>query len=853
MYVFPFLNHILLLPLFLIVILPILPFCVFSRFSIFRDMKISYQWLKTYLPEAPAPEKTAEILTSIGLEVEAIEKKEAIPGGLAGVVVGEVLACAKHPDADRLSLTTVNVGAGDPLQIVCGAPNVAAGQKVLVATIGATLHPKGGEPFTIKKGKIRGQESQGMICAEDELGLGESHEGIMVLDAASQPGTSAADYLGLKADYCFEIGLTPNRTDAFSHIGVARDLAAALRNYATGASPVTLIKPAIDASLWPTTDRRFPVEIADASKARRYCGILLENIRVGQSPEWLVGYLNTIGVRSINNVVDLTNFVQHEIGQPLHAFDADKIAGGKVVVRTAKAGEKFTTLDGIERTLDEADLMICDAEKPMCIAGVFGGLESGVSEQTTRIFLESAWFDAVSVRKTARRHVLNTDASFRFERGTDPNNAPWALVRCVNLLQEISDATVASDLTDFYPTPAVHARVNYRWKQTESLIGMAIPREAVRGILADLDICIAAENQEGLELEIPLYRVDVTREADVVEEVLRIYGYNAVPFPATLRTSLSKAPYPDPEVVQHRVADYLVAQGFNEMMNMSLTKARYSSLVESEPYSETTAIALLNPLSNDLAHLRQTLLYSALEAIALNQNHRRTDVRLFEFGKEYRKQGTDYKEESHLALFLAGRRYPESWNRASDEVSFQDIKARAEDIFHLLGIAGYTATYYQDEHLSEGMQWVLGARVLVRWGRVNEALLAAFDIRRHVWYADMHWENLLASIPKQRTSHKAPEKFPAVRRDLSLLLDREVSFQSIAEVAHRTDRKLLREVGLFDVYEGKNLEAGKKSYAVRFVLQDAQKTLTDEAIEKTMDRILQALVNELNVSLRGQN
>lgn len=816
-------------------------------------MKISYKWLKTYLPDAPSPEKTAEILTSIGLEVEAIEKIESIPGGLSGVVVGEVLTCVKHPDADRLSLTTVSVGAGDPLQIVCGAPNVAAGQKVLVATIGATLHPKDGEPFTIKKGKIRGQESQGMICAEDELGLGESHAGIMVLDPAAQPGTAAADYLGLSSDYRLEIGLTPNRTDAISHIGVARDLAAALRHTAGSNAKATFVKPSIDASQWPKTGRSFPVDIHDPEKARRYCGVLLENISVGPSPEWLIGFLNTIGLRSINNVVDITNFVQHEIGQPLHAFDADKIAGNKVIVRCAQPGETFTTLDGVQRTLDSADLMICDAEKPMCIAGVFGGLESGVSEHTSRVFLESAWFDAVSVRKTARRHVLNTDASFRFERGTDPHNAPWALVRCVNLLQEICGASVASDFTDFYPAPAVHARVTYRWKKAEALIGMAIPRDAVRGILADLDICIASEDENGLELEIPLYRVDVTREADVVEEVLRIYGYNAVPFPASLRTSLSKAPYPDPEAVHHRVADFLVAQGFSEMMNMSLTKARYASLVKEEMYNETTAIALLNPLSNDLAHLRQTLLYSGLEAIALNQNHRRTDVRLFEFGKEYRTLKGDYKEETHLALFLAGRRYPESWNRPADEVSFQDVKACVEDIFRMLGIANYTSAFHQDEHLSEGMLWAQGPRMLVRWGRVNESLLGTFDIRRHVWFADVYWENLLAAIPAQRKAYKAPEKFPAVRRDLSLLLDKEVPFQSIAEVAHRTDRKLLREVGLFDVYEGKNLEPGKKSYAVRFVLQDAQKTLTDEAIEKTMDRILQALVKELNVSLRGQS
>lgn len=817
-------------------------------------MKISYNWLKQYIHAELTPERASEVLTSIGLEVESLEPIEAVPGGLKGVVTGEVLTCEKHPDADRLSLTTVNIGGEEPLQIVCGAPNVAAGQKVLVATVGAKLHPTEGEPFTIKKGKIRGAESNGMICAEDELGLGQSHAGILVLDASTPVGIPAAEALGLNADVCLEIGLTPNRTDAFSHYGVARDLAAALRN-AEGKRDTSINLALPSLPTLPSMGTTYEVQVDNAAACKRYCGILLNNVKVAPSPKWLVDALQAIGQRSINNVVDITNFVQHEIGQPLHAFDAALIAGNKVVVCNAKTDEKFVTLDGVDRTLHADDLMICDAEKAMCIAGVFGGQHSGVTEATTSVFIESAWFDAVSVRKTARRHALNTDASFRFERGTDPNAAPWALKRCVQLLEEECGAQVASDMSDFYPTRAINARVHYSWKRAETLIGQAIPKDVTKHILTDLDICIAAESEDGMELEIPLYRVEVTREADVIEEVLRIYGYNAIAFPKGIRASLNKAPQPDPEAVQNKVADYLASRGFNEMMSMSLTKARYTELNTEAAYSAESAVQLLNPLSGDLAVMRQTLLFGGLEAVALNQNHRASDVRFFEFGKEYRKQGNNYHEALHLGLFAAGRVLPENWNNAAHEADFALIKGEIENIFSLLGVSGYQIQPISDAFFAEGLEYARpskgGAIVLARWGRVKESLLGQFDVRRHVWYADLHWENVLAAIPAQRTSYKAPEKFPFVRRDLSLLVNSDVTFDRLEGLARKSERKLLREVGLFDVYEGKNLEAGKKSYALSFVLQDSTKTMTDEQVDQAMERILNALKSEAGAELRG--
>lgn len=819
-------------------------------------MKISYNWLKQYIPTELTPEQIGDVLTSIGLEVEGIEKVESIPGGLAGVVVGEVLTCEKHPDADRLRVTTVDLGSGDPVQIVCGAPNVAAGQKVLVATIGTTLHPVTGDPLTIKKGKIRGQESHGMICAEDELGLGQSHDGIMILDPAVNAGTTAAALLDLQTDYCLEIGLTPNRTDAISHYGVARDLAAALHQTNPAAWKAASL-PALPALSTPATNDAIAVRVEDSEAAPRYTTLVLKNVKVGPSPKWLRERLQTIGLRSINNVVDITNFVQHECGQPLHAFDVAQIAGSTIVVRRANSGEKITTLDETERTLHADDLVICDNEKPMCLAGIFGGLHSGVSDTTTTVCLESAWFNAVTIRKAARRHALNTDSSFRFERGTDPNMVLWALQRAALLICEEAGATIASVATDHYPVAAKPAEVKLTWKRTATLIGQELPKEEVKRILHDLDFSITSENEEGLQLVVPTYRVEVTREADVIEEVLRIYGYNNIAFPSGLRTSLSYAPVPDPEAIQNKLADFLTGNGFSEMMSMSLTKAKYATLVNHANYSEETAVSLLNPLSGDLANMRQTLLFGTLEAIGLNQNFRNSDLRFYEFGKEYRKVNGEYAEEMHLVLALTGRRNPESWNNSNDLVSFTDLKAAVENLVRICGLQNTfmqasTHPFYTD---ALDVMWSNGRKdqavSIATLGAVQPSLLKAFDVKQQVWFADISWPLWLKALPAKRIQYTAPEKYPSVRRDLSLLLNTSVKFAELEQVAFDAERKLLREVGLFDVYEGKNLETGKKSYALRFVLQDSSKTMTDDQVEKAMGRILQQYQEKLGAVLRG--
>jgi phenylalanyl-tRNA synthetase beta chain len=819
-------------------------------------MKISYNWLKQYIPTDLSPEQIGEVLTAIGLEVEAIEKVESIPGGLAGVVVGEVLTCEKHPDADRLRVTTVNLGSGEPVQIVCGAPNVAAGQKVLVATIGTTLHPVSGEPLTIKKGKIRGQESHGMICAEDELGLGQSHDGIMILDAAVNAGTTAADLLELQTDYCLEIGLTPNRTDAISHYGVARDLAAALHQTNPSAWKVASL-PTLLPSLTPSTNEAVRVRVEDTDAAPRYATLVLKNVKVGPSPKWLRERLQTIGLRSINNVVDITNFLQHECGQPLHAFDATQIEGNTIVVRKAQTGEKLTTLDGTERTLHTDDLVICDSNKPMCLAGIFGGLTSGVNDNTTTIVLESAWFNAVTIRKAARRHALNTDSSFRFERGTDPNMVMWALQRAAQLICEEAGATVASVATDHYPTSAKPAEVKLTWKRTATLIGQELPQEDVKRILHDLDFSIASEDEAGLQLVVPTYRVEVTREADVIEEVLRIYGYNNIDFPSGLRTSLSYAPAPDAEAIQNKLADFLTGNGFSEMMSMSLTKAKYTALVNHMNYGEESAVSLLNPLSGDLANMRQTLLFGTLEAIGLNQNFRNSDLRVYEFGKEYRKINGEYHEEMHLAIALTGRRFPENWNNTNDQVSFTDLKAVLENLVRICGLQNTfmqasNHPFYTD---ALDLMWSSGRKdqaiCIASLGAVQPSLLKSFDVKQQVWFADINWPLWLKALPTKRIQYNAPEKYPAVRRDLSLLLNTNVRFAELEQVAFDAERKLLREVGLFDVYEGKNLESGKKSYALRFVLQDSAKTMTDDQVEKAMGRILQQYQEKLGAVLRG--
>jgi phenylalanyl-tRNA synthetase beta chain len=810
-------------------------------------MKISYNWLKEYIRTELSVQEIADVLTSIGLEVESVDRVEKVPGGLAGVVVGHVVECGKHPDADRLSLTKVDLGSGEPVQIVCGAPNVAQGQKVLVATIGAKLHPTEGEPFVIKKGKIRGAESHGMICAEDELGLGKSHAGIMVLDEAAVVGTPAADFLGMSDDFCLEIGLTPNRTDAFSHYGVARDLYAALRNQSgLTAIAVELMKPETTA-IQAAGSSEFNVTVENSEACPRYAGVLIKGVKVGPSPAWLQERLQAIGQRCINNIVDITNFIQHEVGQPMHAFDAARIAGKQVRVRLATEGEKFSTLDGVERTLSDQDLVIADSEKAMCIAGVLGGNNSGVSESTVDVFLESAYFHPVFVRKTAKRHGIHSDSSFRFERGCDPHQVIWALQRAVQLIMQEAGGEVASPVFDVRDDFAVAHKVDFNWQRALRLIGKDIPKETVKQILTDLEICITAENEDGLHLEVPLYRTDVQREADVVEEILRIYGYNAVDIPTRMHTSLSYSATPDAEACQHKVADMLVSMGYHETMSMSFAASRFLELNET---LQGTAVELLNPLSGDLAVMRQSLAFGAMQAVSLNQNHRNADLRLFEFGKVYNKFASGYHEERRLSMTLSGRRAPESWNTSDDKFSFGDLRAAVDSLCAALNISG--VQYKSGEHafFAESIELSQGKTSLGFLGSVHSSLLKMFDVKQEVWYAELNWDAILKAVPTKKISYKQPEKFPAVRRDLSLLIDKAVRYADIEKIAFESERKLLREVNLFDVYEGKNLDAGKKSYAVSFTMQDPTKTMTDQQVDQIMGRIQVALAEKLGAVLR---
>ncbi len=814
-------------------------------------MTISYNWLKDYIKTQLSAEQIAHILTATGLEVESVEKRDVVPGGLRGIVVGEVLECTKHPDADRLSITRVNIGQPETLQIVCGAPNVAAGQKVLVATIGTQLHPTDGEPFTIKKGKIRGQESWGMICAEDELGLGKSHDGIWVLDPSAQVGMPAAQHLAMEEDYILEIGLTPNRTDAFSHFGVARDLAAALRNMqGVPADDAQLLRP-FDVTIEDSDAQpSITLDIQDQQACPRYCGLEIKGIAVTASPEWLQKRLTAIGLRPINNVVDITNYVQHEMGQPLHAFDRRAIQGDRVVVRLAKEGETITTLDQSQRSLTTQDLVICNAVHPMCIAGVMGGSESGVTDTTTDVFLESAYFNPVFVRRTARKHAINTDSSFRFERGCDPTITRMALQRAAQLIIDCAGGKVVAPIQDFYPQPLENHRITFRWEKAFALIGQSLDRDRVKSILKDLEIIILEENDSALELSVPLYRTDVTREADVVEEVLRIYGYDHIQFPHSMKISLQPAPQPDVEALQNKVADFLSANGYSEMMSMSFTKRSYADLLPQSDTESSTLVELINPLSNDLAVMRQTLMYSGLEAIAHNRNHRQPDLRLYEFGKIYSKEAKGYQEEKRLAIFITGRRNIESWNNPNDAVSFMDMKAILDNLLRLLRIRGAKLRPVNHAALDEGMEWWVGKQLLIRAGAVSTELSKVFDVKQRIWYAEVFWETCLAVLPRGDVKYHEPERFPAVKRDLSLLINKDVSYADIERLALETERKLLKEVNLFDVYEGKNLAEGKKSYAISFLLQDSSKTMTDEQTEQIMQRIQQALETKLGAELR---
>lgn len=808
-------------------------------------MKISYNWLKQFIHIDWDAERTGELLTDLGLEVEGIEPFESVKGGLKGVVVGEVLSCEQHPNADRLKVTTVDIGANEPLHIVCGAPNVAKGQKVPVATIGTTLYTSEGEAWTIKKGKIRGEVSEGMICAEDELGLGESHDGIMILDEALEVGTPAHKVFNIETDEVFEIGLTPNRADAMSHMGVARDLRAGLLQKEINKE---LITPSVSSYHLDKRTLRIDVDVVNKTKAPRYCGVTLVDLKVEESPSWLQNRLKAIGLSPINNIVDVTNYVLHELGQPLHAFDANKISGNKIIVKTLKSGTKFVTLDGIERELHEEDLMICDADKPMCIAGVFGGIESGVSENTTSIFLESAYFDPISIRKTAKRHGLNTDASFRFERGIDPNITEYALKRAALLILEVAGGEIASDIIDAYPKKIEDYQVRLSFDNAKKLIGEEIPKGTIKSILTSLEIKVNNVTETGLGLTVPAYRNDVQREADVIEEILRVYGYNNIGTTEKLNASISNATRFEDYKLQNIIGDQLVAQGFFEIMTNSLTTPKYLNL--SEQLNADNNVQMLNPLSTDLEVMRQSVLFSGLEAISHNLNRKRNDLKLFEFGKTYHQYSGKREEEKHLAVFVTGNKSTERWNANSSPSDFFYLGGTIEAIFERLGFNDLKYEPKTLDTLSEGLGLALGNKRLVEYGLVSKKVLKYFGISQKVLYADFNWDNILEFVKHNTIIYKAIPKYPEVRRDFALLLDQDVSFKDISIIAKNTEKDLLKKVNLFDVYEGENLPAGKKSYAVSFTLQDDKKTLTDKQVEKVMSKLQANFEKQLGAQLR---
>ena len=817
-------------------------------------MKISYNWLKQYLNIQLPAEEVSRLLTDCGLEVEGLEIFQSMKGGMQGLVIGEVMTCVKHPNADKLSLTTVNVGAENLLQIVCGGPNIAAGQKVVVATVGAMLYPMEGEPFEIKKSKIRGENSEGMICAEDEIGLGQSHAGVIVLPADTKVGTLAKDFFKVEEDVVFEIGLTPNRADAASHIGVARDLLAVLHQQPSLVSrPSTLIFPSVDAFKSDDQSLKISVEVQDADACPRYSGITFSGVDVKDSPAWLKNKLKAIGVGPINNIVDITNYVLHECGQPLHAFDADEINGKKVIVRPAKEGEKFTTLDKAERTLTSTNLMICNADEAMCIAGVFGGIKSGIREKTKNIFLESAYFSPASIRKTSKQHGLKTDASFRFERGTDPQITIYALKRAAMLIKEIAGGKISSDIVDLYPTPILPAVIHLQYKTVDQLVGEVIDRDTIKNILQSLDIVITKEESDGLLLSIPTHKVDVTREVDVVEEILRIYGYNKIASPAKLYSSPPSVAKTDREKIQNVISDYLCNNGFYEIMSNSLTKSAYSELAA---MSVSGNVKIINPLSQDLDVMRQSMIYSGLEAIEYNRNRKNPDLKFFEFGKTYHQKENRFKEINHLALFITGKKQEISWNGDQSSADFFYLKSFVKNILERLGINSadhkLSETMLQNEVISSGLVIHTNEKDLVHYGALKKSQLKKFDITADVFVADFNWDVLMKMIPSKDLRVQEIPKFPQVRRDLSMMIDRSMSYAEIENIAFKTEKNILKEIHLFDVYEGEKLEPGKKSYAVTFILQDERQTLTETQIDKIMNRLMEAFEKQAGASIRKQ-
>ena len=820
-------------------------------------MNISYNWLKEDLDFDLQPEEVSAALTSIGLETGGVEEVQTIKGGLEGLVIGEVLTCVEHPNSDHLHITTVNVGGEDPLQIVCGAPNVAAGQKVVVAVNGTKLYD-GDEVFTIKRSKIRGVESNGMICAEDEIGIGTDHAGIIVLPADAVVGTPAKEYYNVKSDYVLEVDITPNRVDGTSHFGVARDLAAYLKQ---NGKPTELKRPSVDAFKIDDETPAIEVIVENTEACPRYSGVTIKGVTVKESPEWLKNRLNIIGLRPINNVVDVTNYVLHEMGQPLHSFDAGKVTGDKVIVKTMPEGTKFVTLDGVERTLTDRDLMICNTEEAMCIGGVFGGLDSGVTEQTTDVFLESACFHPTWIRKTARRFGLNTDASFRFERGLDANNTIYVLKRAALLIQEVAGGKITGSIQDVYPNPVQPYTVELTYNKINSLIGKDIPVETVKSILASLEMEIVSETAEGLTIHVPVYRIDVQRDVDVIEDILRIYGYNNIEFSDSVKSNLSYKTATDRSYdLQNLISEQLCGSGFNEIMNNSLTRSAYYDELTTYPVSH--CVMLMNPLSADLNGMRQTLLFGGLESIEHNVKRKNGNIRFFEFGNCYdynvekkREDATlaEFSEDYRLGLWVCGDRVENSWAHADEKATVYELKAYVENILIRLGVNLKKVVFgnLSNDMYSTGVSiTTTSGRELGTFGIVNRKICKAMDIDFEVYYAELSWTLLMKETKKNKVTFSEISKFPAVKRDLALLLDKSVQFAEIEKIAEESERKLLKEVSLFDVYEGKNLPDGKKSYAVSFYLQDETKTLNDKQIDAIMQKIRKNLESKLGASLR---
>ncbi|MBC34756.1 MAG: phenylalanine--tRNA ligase subunit beta [Bacteroidetes bacterium] len=820
-------------------------------------MKISYSWLKRYVDFDIAPEELSVLLTDCGLEVEGLEKVQSIKGGLEGIVIGEIKTAEKHPNADKLTCTTVDVGAEELLSIVCGAPNVAAGQRVPVATVGAILY-SGDDSFQIKKSKIRGELSQGMICAEDELGLGTSHDGIMVLGEDAQIGMPAKEYFKVEDDYVFEIGLTPNRADATSHIGSARDVVAVINQFYPE-KKTSLKLPSVEEFKVDNTNLTIPVEIVDVDACPRYSALTISGIEVKESPEWMQNLLKAIGVRPINNIVDITNFVLHETGHPLHAFNADKIEGGKAVIRKMPKGTKFTTLDEIERELTENDLMICDAEKGMCIGGVFGGINSGVKDDTKNIFLESAYFDPATIRKTAKYHGLQTDASFRFERGADPNMTVFALKRAAMLIKELAGGEITSEIIDVYPEEIKPWEVEVSYKNVDRLIGKSIERDTIQTILKDLEVEVLESTEEGLRLLVPTFKVDVTREADIIEEILRVYGYNNIDFDESLRSSISYSQQPDKEQVQNMIADYLANNNFAEIINNSLTSSSYTE--RSEVYNAEHNVPMLNPLSQELNVMRQSLMFGGLESIAYNVNRKNSDLNFFEFGFVYSmdksKEDAEntlkkYAEAKELSIFITGNTAKENWYQPVQKTDFIQLKMNVLNVLKRLGVKVTQMTFNNEvnANFSYGQQILVNNKVIAAYGQLTKAVCKSFDIKQDVYYAELKWDSIFKLLGKLKIQYQSIPKFPEVRRDLAMLLDKTVRFEELEKLAYKTEKKLLKSVSLFDIYEGDKIEAGKKSYALNFILQDPQQTLTDKVVDKVMKKMMYVFEQNLNAIIR---